>query len=71
MDTIKMLRAKYLEYAKLLGDIEFQIFTLSRKRDEIRHLMSSLDGIAPEMQAIEQAQLQNLQKKGQEPNGKA
>lgn len=54
MDSGAFLRAKYADLAKTLGDIEFQIHTLSKLRDETRAKMLQLDQSLPDFKKFEQ-----------------
>lgn len=63
MDIMTQLRSKYLSYAQTLGDLEFQIFVLSQRRDELRKLMQTLDASVPEIQSALKAQSDQTQLK--------
>jgi peptidoglycan hydrolase CwlO-like protein len=53
VDAQKLLQQKYQQLASSLGDVEFQIHVLSKKRDEICHQMQGLDSIVPDVKNLE------------------
>jgi len=59
-DIMSLLRSKYLALAQTLGDIEFQIHVLSKRRDELRLKMQSLDESAPDLKQFEKEITQNI-----------
>lgn len=58
MTIIDHLRSKYLQHAQVLGDIEFQIYVLKQRRDELRKTMQTLDQSAPELKSLVDQTLQ-------------
>ena len=60
MSVVQRLRSKYLTYAQVLGDLEFQIHVLTEKRNAVRAQMQSLDASTPELRELESEMLKNL-----------
>lgn len=67
MDIMTQLRSKYLSHAQTLGDIEFQIFVLTQRRDDLRRLMQTLDASVPEIQSALKAHTEATQLKAVDP----